>query len=959
MKTKLIILLYFSFLSISIFAQNWMPLGPFNKSSNDIGLPNGQGSGRIEAIAIHPKYNTADATIGGVINKTIFAGSPYGGLWISRDDGANWANSDPLNQYTNLSTDFFRGAGVLSIAIDYNTPTTLYAVVCANEYYAGYNLGWSVIQGKALIGDVFPCSGIYKYTPSTGWVVKVSFPYTSNHSVAALTLDPINPNIIYASTSDGITKSIDGGNTWSSILTAGIEVPFRNVKFDPTNSANIFASGPDVFESTNGGTSWSNISNFHTLIPNHKITILANISVLSATSIYAEVNYLNTSDVRLDSHYHYDGTTWTLLPASPYQGSYPFLELLAKKVGTTEYLFSGELRTRCYNSSTNSWTTISGYGTDMHGDIREFAFSPDGSTFFVGHDGGISKTTANFYTTPVWSTINTGLNIATIYSFAGAQKNSKLMLVGEVDNGDSYVGNADENNYNAITWNGYKMCDGGDKMISWDNPNEWYDRQQMYGGSLIVRNLSGTPSYANPIVFDKSTFSPPVFNGPGTWDQGWEHTEFEEFGSEKPMVMDPNNTNIVYYGTNILTRSTDNGATSQVIFRKNDCFLGGDPLAQDITSHITSIAIAPSNSNYLYVNYLNPYFDQPLNSNHIYKTTNALSSNYTATCSHAPTHLGINCANWTDITPPFPSLPASYLKRSAINAIVVSDKDPNLIWAAFTYNPLCPNFLVWKYDGTTWTDYGTGLPANISITSLVYEKGSNDGMYAGTDVGGVYYRNKNTNWVPYGSNLPHASVVHMEINYSDNTLRVGTMGRGIWKTALSCPNANLDFVNIAIAPNFYEAVNITATNSQISSSGITTLRASTSIALLPNFDGLVSAGGTFAAFIHGCSTPGNSFRVSENANDPSLTINSMQEKDDKEQLMVYPNPNNGVFTITKKDEDKASAEVFDVNGKLVYKTFIDEEKTELKLSNIESGIYLLQITTKSLVTTKHKIVIMK
>lgn len=826
-------------------AQNWKPIGPLNRVAG-----NGQGAGMIKTIAFHPKYNTADASIGGAINKTVFAGSPYGGIWITRDNGANWSNVDPLGQYPNLNTDFLRGCGVIDIAIDYNNPTIIYASTCSSEYAEGYTFGTADIVMK----NYCPSTGVYKYTPSTGWVSKVTYPYQSNHNVPALTINPVNPNIIFASTSDGIIKSIDGGASWNTVLTNGIEKPFRNVIFDPSNSNEVYACGQEVYKSIDGGNTWSNISNFSTLIPNNNLTVLVNIAVVSGQSIYARVFYNSSTGNSTEAFYHYDGINWTSL-ASITDPSYDRFAIIAKKIGSIEYVFAGT--TTLYRYKTSTWTQISNYNGSMHADIHDIVFSPDGTTLWVGHDGGVSSTYANFYGSPVWTTINKGLNIATIFSFAGAQKNPQLFLTGETDNGNNYVGNANANNFNSIIWKGYTIADGADKMISWDNPNEWYDKSTMYGSASVL-NTTGIPGNVTSQIFKSNTIDPVP---KGTWDP---HEYRGFWGALAPFVMDPNNANIVYVGgASVLLRSMNKGATSQVMFRKLDCY---DIPNLDYFGNIHTIAIAPTNSNYLYIGYNNPHQWQPLFSNHIYKTTNALTSIHKGPCPHSATD-GVVCSNWTDITPPFTGSIA-IKKPSTIESIVVSDKDPNLIWAGFPYNPGLQNFLVWMYDGTTWSDWGSGLPSNISITSLVYEKGSNDGIYAGTDVGGVYYRNKSmNNWISYGTDMPHAYVTQVEINNMENTIRVGTKGRGIWKTNLNCPTGTLvknNCVNCnSITDGFWEGEKILVSSTTLDQDKLI-IRGVDFIEILPgsgsNAQSLLDSKGNpnlfYKLYIHGCK-PGD------------------------------------------------------------------------------------------------------
>ena len=57
-------------------------------------------------------------------------------------------------------------------------------------------------------------------------------------------------------------------------------------------------------------------------------------------------------------------------------------------------------------------------------------------------------------------------------------------------------------------------------------------------------------------------------------------------------------------------------------------------------------------------------------------------------------------------------------------------------------------------------------------------------------------------------------------------------------------------------------------------------------------------------------------------------------------VVVYPNPNNGIFTIQGL-EIGAELILTDVLGKIIYKAITSELKTHLNLSNLSRGIYYL------------------
>jgi len=70
-------------------------------------------------------------------------------------------------------------------------------------------------------------------------------------------------------------------------------------------------------------------------------------------------------------------------------------------------------------------------------------------------------------------------------------------------------------------------------------------------------------------------------------------------------------------------------------------------------------------------------------------------------------------------------------------------------------------------------------------------------------------------------------------------------------------------------------------------------------------------------------------------------------------LGIYPNPSNGIFTLTfdmKKKEDVA-IRMFDITGRLVhsiqYKNYFGTFRKTLDLSELGSGLYLFQIVSET------------
>src|SRR5688572_28530485 len=114
----------------------------------------------------------------------------------------------------------------------------------------------------------------------------------------------------------------------------------------------------------------------------------------------------------------------------------------------------------------------------------------------------------------------------------------------------------------------------------------------------------------------------------------------------------------------------------------------------------------------------------------------------------------------------------------------------------------------------------------------------------------------------------------LRINCSENTVRVGTYGQGMWKSDLKCPNSSpLTVTGTTVTPDFYEADNIVTVQNHTSSTAYVKYRSTTAVDFLPNTLITSSTTSSAFAFIHGCSSPGNTFRNASN----EISFNEQEE----------------------------------------------------------------------------------
>ena len=90
-------------------------------------------------------------------------------------------------------------------------------------------------------------------------------------------------------------------------------------------------------------------------------------------------------------------------------------------------------------------------------------------------------------------------------------------------------------------------------------------------------------------------------------------------------------------------------------------------------------------------------------------------------------------------------------------------------------------------------------------------------------------------------------------------------------------------------------------------------------------------------------TPSNwspiwTFTVSANG------VNVAELAEQKQDVLIYPNPNNGLFNISFIGEGLKSIEVYDFMGKLVLQSQTSAKSQKLDLGSYAKGIYFVKST---------------
>lgn len=285
--------------------------------------------------------------------------------------------------------------------------------------------------------------------------------------------------------------------------------------------------------------------------------------------------------------------------------------------------------------------------------------------------------------------------------------------------------------------------------------------------------------------------------------------------------------------------------------------------------------------------------------------------------------------SWTELVGALPRTDAW------VSDIDCDPEDPNILYIAYSSSAMGSNTaegagMLFRVDladtaNITFTDLtgstGTWTPlpnAGVGGEALTIERGSNGGLYMGTDVG-VYYTNtmymaNGTGWQLLGPNLPHTTCSGLGINYKANRLRAGMFGRGLWEHGLWCPDSlDLTESGTYAADAFLEASNDITATAVVPSARRIDYRAGHEVHLVPGFHAAV--GSRFHAFIHPCDAGGNSFKSLVQQDPPPLEWDDRVRASTRDGSL-YPNPNDGHFTIRKSSSTAiARATAMDALGR--------------------------------------------
>ena len=727
-------------------------------------------------------------------------GESFGGVV-----GVQWTQNGPAPLRIDHEQNF-QGAGpdsgeVVDIAIDPRNATD-------NVIYIATNDG-----------------GIWKSTDGgTSWKPKTD--YLLSLSMGAVTLDPANPSIVYAGTGNlfdgaglfskgvGIYKSMDAGETWTTVGNAALNGVGINRIVLPSTGVLVVASGNGLFRSIDAGANFgNNPPNFD----NNQPIIGGFISDLkldtaTPTTVYAAVRgsgILRSTD---------SGATFpTNLfnnPGAPGAGTFSFISLSQSTSPNNQAIYSNVQQTAntrradIYRSTDagGNWTLVAGPAAN-HSDqdngcqcgydqtigvdpvdanrvyigFQELWLSIDGGVTFGGPPA-ISLNKIHWdhhaitfsppgHRTPgdLTTRVFVGEDGGIAYSddgggtFSNINEGIATNILFSMDIGRNSAAN------NGFTYGGTQDTGTIERRAADFAGKDWHLGIDGDGGQIAVDPFNPMRAYGT----DNGKYS--------VTNDGGDNWAFDPGGTGITgggvgfLAVDPNNGMVVYATKGVqLYQSVDTGATFTLI--------------KTFPANITAVAMVRIDSNTFWV---------------------ALSNQ---TVQHSANVLSGTTATWTsnNVT----GAPALTVRGIAIDP---TNTDQVVVaYSGFTgINPPNRTKHVFRTldNGTSWTDIsGTdgGNPTSnlpdLPLHSVVIDPDTSPHSYmVASDAGVMRSADGGPTWQVLGVGLPtvYCSSLQIDTTATPSLLRVGTYGRSTFElTAATGPllavNANLAFGPICV-----------------------------------------------------------------------------------------------------------------------------------------------------------------
>ena len=670
---------------------------------------------------------------------TLYVSGANGGIFKSVNGGTTWK----------AVFDDQAVASIGAIEIAPSNPNVLYV-----------GTGEGNPRNNASFGD-----GVYR--SNDGGETWTHLGLADSDRIARIRIDSRNPDIAYvcamgrewgANEQRGVFRTVDGGKTWQKVLYKDTSTGCSDIDINPENSNEIYAgmytflrqawhlrSGAGetaLYKSMDGGATWKKMSNG---IPPMLDRIGVSISRNNPNIVYMVSETLDYQGElwRTDD----SGGSWRVVSKDANINFRPFYYAdirVDPQDPNRVYALSGSLYL-----TEDGGRTFRTIGRDVHGDHQAMWIDPlNPRRVLSGSDGGFQISNdrgANFE-------VLNNVAFTQFYHIHYDMQRPYYICGGLQDNG-TWCGPSNSLLGEGIRKNDWYTVGGGDGFFAVpDLANPWRVYTDLQGGVIsVIDTRSGAQRTITPYP-----------NRVGSVGDAMENHKYR-FNWDSPIELSPQDPNTVYFGGNVLFKTTNAGQSWDVISPdlttndKSKQKSSGEPIVVDNTAaefYCTIIAIAPS----------------PVNPNVVWAGTDDGNVQVTKDGGRSWTNVVKNIAGlapnaW------IPNIEASHF--DAGTAYVAADHHRD--------NDYAPYFFKTTDYGQTWTRFTVGTATGAGWSHVIREDPKNRSiLYAGTELGIWVSFDAGARWASLRGNMPPAPVRDIKVHPRDNDLIAATHGRGVY-----------------------------------------------------------------------------------------------------------------------------------------------------------------------------------
>jgi len=554
-------------------------------------------------------------------------------------------------------------------------------------------------------------------------------------SVGRIVVSPENSDIAYVAAMGylfennqerGVYKTLDGGENWDKVLYLNDSTGAIDLAIHPQDPDTVYAvmwqrvrrleyytyggNSCGIYRSYDGGENWEELDNG--LPTNDDVgRIGIGISPSDPNVLYAiyadKIGYFKgiyksedggnswtqTNDYNLSDMYASYGWWFGRLKIDPNNADVVYA------IGFDLYKTT---------NGGGSWSYASGAA---HVDQHEVAISPDNSNqVFLANDGGL------YHSTNAGSSWihQADLPVTQFYTCTIDASQPERLYGGAQDNGTNRTLTGNTNDWSGIY--------GGDGFYCMVDPsdNTYVYAEYQYGN------------------FARSTNSGSYFSGATT---GISYSDRKNWNT--PVVMNPTDPTVLYYGANRLYKSTNRAASWTAI---SGDLTNGPSSGNQKYGTITTISVSAANTDIIYVG---------TDDGNVWVSEN-------------------DGGDWTKISD---DLPVRWISR-----VVADPVDAQVAYvclSGFRQNEYMPHIYKTTDNGGSWEDVSEGLP-EAPVNDLIIDPDNTNKLIAATDVG-VFYKDENTdNWQALSNGLPKVPITDLSFHSPSNKLVAATYGRSMY-----------------------------------------------------------------------------------------------------------------------------------------------------------------------------------